>query len=71
MKTLNSHKIAMDVKEIADEIIANLRADDGTDLTIGIEIEATKMTGFGDGKVRTVSDHAKTGTFDQPGFEES
>lgn len=71
VKTLNSDKIAMDFKNIADEVIANLRADDGTELTVRIEIEATNKTGFGDGKVRTVSENAKTLKFDQSGFEES
>ena len=70
VKTLNSDKIAMDFKNIADEVIANLRVDDGTELTVRIEIEATNKTGFGDGKVRTVSENAKTLKFDQSGFEE-
>ncbi|RNM12122.1 DUF499 domain-containing protein [Nocardioides pocheonensis] len=71
VKTLNSDKIAMDFKNIADEVIANLRADEGTELTVRIEIEATNTTGFEDGKVRTVSENAKTLKFDQSGFEES
>ena len=71
VKTLNSDKIAMDFKNVADEVIANLRADDGTELTVRIEIEATNQRGFGDGKVRTVSENAKTLKFDQSGFEES
>ena len=71
MKTLNSDKIAMDFKNIADEVIANLRADDSTELTVRIEIEATNKAGFDDGKVRTVSENAKTLKFDQSGFEES
>ena len=71
VKTLNSDKIAMDFKNVADEVIANLRADDGTELTVRIEIEATKTAGFEEGKVRTVSENAKTLKFDQSGFEES
>lgn len=71
VKTLSSDKIAMDFKNIADEVIANLRADDGTELTVRIEIEATHKTGFQDGKVRTVTENAKTLKFDQSGFEES
>ena len=70
MKTLNSGKIAMDFKNIADEVIANLRAADGTELIVRIEIEATNSTGFEDGKVRTVSENARTLKFDQSGFEE-
>ncbi|MEI2811955.1 MAG: DUF499 domain-containing protein [Nocardioides sp.] len=71
VKTLNSDKIALDFKNIADEVIANLRAADGTELTVRIEIEATNSIGFEDGKVRTVSENAKTLKFDQSGFEES
>lgn len=71
VKTLNSDKIAMDFKNIADEVIANLRAADGTELTVRIEIEATNTTGFEDGNVRTVSENALTLKFDQSGFEES
>lgn len=71
VKTLNSDKIALDFKNIADEVIANLRAADGTQLTVRIEIEATNATGFEDGKVRTVSENAHTLKFDQSGFEES
>jgi predicted AAA+ superfamily ATPase len=71
VKTLNSDKIALDFKNIADEVLANLRAADGTELTVRIEIEATNTTGFEDGKVRTVSENARTLRFDQSGFEES
>jgi hypothetical protein len=70
VKTLNSDKIALDFKNVADEIIANLRQDD-TELAVKIEIEATKSTGFEDGQVRTVSENARTLKFDQSGFEES
>ena len=40
VKTLNSEKIALDFKNIADEVIANLR-EDGTHLVVKNEIEAT------------------------------
>lgn len=70
VKALNSDKIALDFKNIADEVIANLRAADGTELTVRIEIEATNATGFDDSKVRTVSENALTLKFDQSGFEE-
>ena len=60
----------MDFKNVADEIIANLR-DDGTELVVKIEIEATKPTGFEESQVRTLSENAQTLKFDQSGFEES
>lgn len=70
VKTLNSDKIAMDFKNIAEEVIANLREESGTELTVRIEIEATNQSGFGDSMIRTVSENASTLKFDQSGFEE-
>lgn len=70
VKTLNSDKIAQDFKNIADEVLANLRADEGTALIVRIEIEAKNESGFTDGKIRTVSENAHTLKFDQSGFEE-
>lgn len=69
VKTLNSDRIALDVKNIVDEIIANLR-DPNTELSIKLEIEATRTTGFEETKVRTLSENAQTLKFDQSGFEE-
>ena len=70
MKTLNADKIAMDFKNIADEVIAHLREDLDTNLVVRIEIEATDASGLDEGKVRTVSENARTLKFDQSGFEE-
>lgn len=69
VKTLNSDKIALDFKNIADEVLAHLRADPTTNVTVRIEIEATDESGFDDGKIRTVSENAVTLKFDQSGFE--
>ena len=44
VKTLSSDKIALDFKNVADEVLANLR-DQGTNLVVKIEIEATAATG--------------------------
>lgn len=71
VKTLNTDKIAMDFKNIAEEVITHLRADTSTNLTVRIEIEATDATGFDENKMRTVSENARTLKFDQSGFEES
>jgi hypothetical protein len=71
VKTLNTEKIAMDFKNIAEEVIAHLRADTSTNLTVRIEIEATDTSGFNENKMRTVSENARTLKFDQSGFEES
>ncbi|BBY07103.1 DUF499 domain-containing protein [Mycobacterium noviomagense] len=70
VKTLSPDKIALDFKNIAEEVIAHLR-DEGTDLVVKIEIEATAAVGFEESKIRTVSENAKTLKFDQSGFEES
>jgi Swt1-like HEPN/Protein of unknown function (DUF499) len=70
VKTLNAKKIAVDFKYIADEILANL-SDDGTELVVKIEIEATKPVGFGEGQIRTLSENAQTLKFDQSSFEEN
>jgi hypothetical protein len=70
VKTLSSDKIALDFKNIAEEVLAHLR-DSGTNLVVKIEIEATDTDGFDEGKVRTVSENAKTLKFDQSGFEET
>ena len=70
VKTLNSAKIALDFKNIAEEVLAHLRSGD-TNLTVRIEIEATDTSGFDEAKIRTISENAKTLRFDQAGFEES
>lgn len=70
VKTLNVDKYAMDFKNIAEEIIAHLR-DQGIDLVVRVEIEATDSSGFDEGKMRTISENAQTLKFDQSGFEES
>jgi hypothetical protein len=70
VKTLSSDKIALDFKNIADEVIANLR-DQGIELVVRIEIEAVDSNGFDENKIRTVAENAKTLKFDQSGFEES
>ena len=63
-------KATHDFKNVADEILANLR-EDGTRLVVKIEIEATRPAGFDEGRVRTVSENARTLKFDQSGFEEN
>ena len=68
VKTLNSEKVALDFKSIAEEVLAHLRNGD-TNLTVRIEIEATDAGGFDEAKIRTISENAKTLKFDQAGFE--
>lgn len=69
-KELSADRYAMDFKKITDEVLAHLAATPGTSLKVTIEIEATHSGGFDAGKIRTVSENAKTLKFDQSGFEE-
>ena len=69
VKTLRSDQFALDFKNIAEEVLAHLRGG-ATNLIVRIEIEATDSDGFDEGKIRTVSETAKTLKFDQAGFEE-
>ena len=71
VKTLNSDKIALEFKNVADEVLAHLRSAESTNVTVRIEIEATDSGGFNESRVRTVSENARTLKFDQSGFEES
>ncbi len=72
VKTLNADKIALDFKNIAEEVIAHLRADDRHRASPSASRSRPPTpTGFDEGKVRTVSENAKTLKFDQSGFEES
>ena len=70
VKTLSSDKVALDFKNIAEEVLAHLR-NGNTHLTVRIEIEATDASGFDEAKIRTVSENAKTLKFDQAGFEDN
>ena len=70
VKTISSEKIALDFRNISDEVLANLRQP-GVDLVVKIEIEATDARGFDENTIRTVSENAKTLKFDQSGFESS
>jgi len=69
VKTLNADRLAHDIQNIVAEVIPHLR-EPGVDLTVRIEIEATKPDGFAPGEVRTVSENAKVLKFDQSSFEE-
>lgn len=71
VKTLNPDKVALDFRNLADEVLAHLRTGSNTTLEVRIEIEARDPSGFDEGKVRTVSENARTLKFDQSGFEES
>ncbi len=69
-KTLSPDRIALDFRNVAEEVLQNLRADLGTKLVVRIEIEAVNQDGFGVDSIRTVSENARTLKFDQASFEE-
>lgn len=69
VKTLSPDRIAIDFRNIADEVIANLRQQ-GVELEVRIEIEARDADGFDETKRRTVSENAQTLKFDSQGFEQ-
>jgi len=68
VKHLRSERLAVDFKDIAEEILAHLRGR-GTNLQVRIEIEATNPDGFDESVVRTVRENANTLKFEQSGFE--
>ena len=71
VKTLHPDKVALDFKNVADEVLAYLRSGEHTNVTVRIEIEATDSEGFNESRVRTVSENARTLKFDQSGFEDN
>ena len=69
-KTLSPDRTAADFRNIAEEVVQNLRLDLNTKVTVRIEIEAVNRDGFTVENARTVSENARTLKFDQAGFEE-
>jgi hypothetical protein len=70
VKTISSDKIAVDFRNLSDEVLAHLR-DPHVNLVVRIEIEATDPNGFDENTIRTVSENARVLKFDQSGFESS
>jgi hypothetical protein len=70
VKTLNSDKIALDLKNVAEVVLSHLRSGEHMNVIVRIEIEATDSEAFNESCVRTVSENAGTLKFDQSGFEE-
>ncbi len=68
---LNPDKVALEFKQISDEILSHLRDNPSTRISIHLEIEATEPSGFTDAQVRTVSENATVLKFEQFGFEEN
>jgi len=59
-KRLQEDRYALDFKKLADEVLGPLGATPGVSVKVTVEIEATTSDGFGEAKVRTVSENAST-----------
>ena len=66
---LDAERNARDFGRVSQEIIAQLLAVEGVEVSIAIEIQATAKEGFGDDKIRVVTENARTLKFKQSGFE--
>ena len=66
---LDSSRVGRDAGRIADEVIAHLAGQMGSEVTVTIEIEARLPNGATDQLVRTVTENSRTLKFDSQGFE--
>lgn len=68
---LDAQRVNRVTAQIVDEIIQHLTSLTDTEVTITLEISATRPEGFDDAIVRTVNENSRTLKFNQHGFEES
>ena len=66
---LDSARVGRDASRIADEVIAHLAGQVGSQVTVTLEIEATLADGASDQIVRTVTENSRTLKFTSHGFE--
>jgi len=66
---LDGERNARDFGRVSQEVIAQLLSIEGVEVTIAVEIQATAKDGFGDDKIRVVTENARTLKFKQSGFE--
>jgi predicted AAA+ superfamily ATPase len=66
---VDSTRVGRDAGRIADEIVAHLAGQIGTEVTVTIEIEARLPNGATDQLVRTVTENCRTLKFESHGFE--
>lgn len=67
---LDTTRINRDVQNYVEEVIRHLTSEDGTRVTISIEVEAESDNGFSPQTIRTVSENARTLGAKDAGFEE-
>jgi hypothetical protein len=68
VRTLDPERYGRDWTRIAQEVLQHLASGNGVRLEVRVEITAHKDDGFGDDKVRVVTENAKVLKFDQFGF---
>lgn len=68
---VSPERYARDLTRLSQEVIQHLAAADGVDLEIRVEISARCPGGYGDDKVRNVTENARTLKFETYGFEDS
>jgi len=66
---LDPARVGRDASRIADEVIAHLGGQVGTEVTVTLEIEASLPRGASDQIVRTVTENSRTLKFTSHGFE--
>jgi hypothetical protein len=66
---IGAERMIRDFGRLAQEVVQNLTALDGTAVTVRVEIEAVRPDGFPDHVVRTVTENAFTLKITDHGFE--
>ncbi len=66
---LDPARVGRDASRIADEVIAHLAGQLGSDVTVTLEIEAKLPTGASDQTIRAVTENSRTLKFTSHGFE--
>ena len=66
---LDPERVGRDASRIADEVIAHLAGQVGSEVTVTLEIEAKLPAGASDQVVRTVTENSRTLKFTSLGFE--
>jgi predicted AAA+ superfamily ATPase len=66
---VDGEKYGRDLTRLQQEILPHLFDPDAGDLTITVEVEATRLEGFADDKIRIVTENARVLKFDRSEFE--
>jgi len=69
--SVDPQRVNREVGTIVEEILERLTSLTGTDVTVTLEIAATRQEGFDEGTVRTIRENSRTLKFGDSAFEES